>query len=122
MSENGRPARVPAALRHTVLFFSRMLAALPAGSLRLPEAHGRALAFATLSTSLLLHAFSDRSPRPFRGWAAGRNPTLLLCVGTALLLQLLALTLLQLPGGELDWDALPGARKAALDAQGETRA
>lgn len=32
------------------------------------------------------------------------------------LLQLLALTLLQLPDSELDWDALPEARKAALDA------
>lgn len=32
------------------------------------------------------------------------------------LLQLLALTLLQLPHNELDWDELPAARKAALDA------
>lgn len=32
------------------------------------------------------------------------------------LLQLLALTLLQLPNNELDWDELPAARKAALDA------
>ena len=32
------------------------------------------------------------------------------------LLQLLALTLLQLPNNELDWDELPVARKAALDA------
>ena len=32
------------------------------------------------------------------------------------LLQVLALTLLQLPNNELDWDELPAARKAALDA------
>ena len=57
------------------------------------EAHARSLAFATLATSLLLHAFSDRSPRPFGGWAVWRNPTLLVCVGIAMSLQFLALYL-----------------------------
>ncbi len=87
------PARLAAILWHGIIIGIAAVAIGAWGLHHEGEAHGRSLAFATLATSLLLHAFSDRSPRPFRGWAAGRNPTLLVCVGTALVLQFLALYL-----------------------------
>jgi Ca2+-transporting ATPase len=80
------------------------------------EAHGRSLAFATLATSLLLHAFSDRSAVPFRGFAAGRNRMLLALLGVALALQLMALyvpglrsLLAMTPFGLHDWLGILGA-------------
>ena len=87
------PARLAAILWHGIIIGIAAVAVGAWGLHHEGEAHGRSLAFATLATSLLLHAFSDRSPRPFRGWAAGSNPTLLGCVGVALALQFLALYL-----------------------------
>ncbi|HRI55075.1 MAG TPA: HAD-IC family P-type ATPase, partial [Pseudomonadota bacterium] len=87
------PTRLAAILWHGTII---AIAAVAIGAWGLHHegaAHGRSLAFATLATALLLHAFSDRSPRPFRGWAAWRNPALLGCVAVALALQLLALYL-----------------------------
>lgn len=63
-----------------------------------------------MTLALIVHTFSDRSPRPFGGWDGGRNPTLLGCVGIALALQVAAIhwhglrTLLQLtPLDLVDW-------------------
>lgn len=87
------PVRMAAILWHGVII-SIAAAAIGAWGLHHGgEAHARSLAFATLATSLLLHAFCDRSPRPFRGFAAWRNPTLLVFIGVALGLQFLALYL-----------------------------
>jgi Ca2+-transporting ATPase len=87
------PARMAAILWHGVVIGVAAVAVGAWGLHHEGEAHGRSLAFATLATSLLLHSFSDRSSRPFGGWAVWRNPTLLACVGVALALQLLALYL-----------------------------
>lgn len=87
------PVRMAAIIWHGVII---SIAAVAIGAWGLHhggEAHARSLAFATLASSLLLHAFSDRSARPFRGFAARRNPTLLVFIGVALGLQFLALYL-----------------------------
>jgi Ca2+-transporting ATPase len=87
------PARMASILWHGIIIGVAAVAMGAWGLHHEGEAHGRSLAFATLATALLLHAFSDRSPRPFGGWAAWRNLTLVGCVSVALALQLLALYL-----------------------------
>jgi Ca2+-transporting ATPase len=87
------PVRMGAILWHGIIIAIGAVAIGAWGLHHGGEAHARSLAFAALATSLLLHTFADRSSRPFQGWHAWRNPTLLLCVGAALSLQFVALYL-----------------------------
>jgi Ca2+-transporting ATPase len=87
------PARLAAVLWHGLVIAALTLAvsswAIHHGGIE----HGRSLTFAVLATALLLHAFSDSSPRAFAGWLLWRKPTLVIFVGLALALQALALYL-----------------------------
>lgn len=86
-------------------------------------AHGRTWVFALLATTLMLHTFSDRSPKAFGGWRLPFNPQLLGFVACAVALQLLAIycpplaRLLDLPPpGLLDWISLLAAAVACTVA------
>lgn len=85
------PARLASILWHGLILAVATLALGAWGMRHGGLEHGRTLVFATLATSLMLHTFSDRSPRPFGGWRFGGNRLLLVFVGMAVLLQLLAL-------------------------------
>ena len=115
------PVRIAAIMWHGIIIAAAAVSVGAWGLHHEGEAHGRSLAFATLATSLLLHTFADRSQRPFRGWNAWRNPTLLLCVGAALSLQLLALYLPALRGllamtrfTPVDWIGILGAAASTV--------
>jgi Ca2+-transporting ATPase len=85
------PRRLASILWHGVII---SVATLTLGAMGLThggEAHGRTLIFSTLATALMLHTFSDRSPRVFGGWRWGNNPMIFLFVGLAVALQLAAL-------------------------------
>lgn len=85
--------------------------------------HGRTLIFAMLATTLMLHTYSDRSPKAFGGWTLPFNPQLLAFVGCAVALQLLAIYLPPLahllelsPMGIHDWLSLLAAAGACTVA------
>lgn len=87
------PARLGSILWHSVIMAVATLA-MGAWGLRHGGAeHGRTLVFATLASALMVHTFSDRSPRAFGGWRSGKNLPLLGFVGMAVALQLLAIFL-----------------------------
>ncbi|MBO9541450.1 cation-transporting P-type ATPase [bacterium] len=85
------PERLGSILWHGVVMASATLAMGAWGWMHGGAAHGRTLVFATLATSLMLHTFADRSPKPFVGWVRGLRWPLLSFVGGAIALQLLAL-------------------------------
>ncbi len=87
------PSRLASILWHGVIISGATLAVGAWGLAHGGEPHARTLIFATLATALMLHTFSDRSPKVFGGWAWGRNPMIFGFVGLAVLLQLLAIYL-----------------------------
>lgn len=104
------PSRLASILWHGVLISVATLTVGAWGLAHGGEAHARTLIFATLATSLMLHTFSDRSARVFGGWHWGSNPAILVFVGLAIALQLLAIYMPPLrhllgmtPLGGWDW-------------------
>lgn len=87
------PARLGSILWHGVIMASATLAMGAWGLRHGGGEHARTLVFVALASALLVHTFSDRSPKPFGGWFCGRNWQLLGFVGMAVALQLLAITL-----------------------------
>jgi len=85
------PARLATILSHSVIM---AIATLTIGAWGLHhggESHARSLVFATVATTLLLHVFTDRSPKPFGGLRWGKNPMLFVFLGAAVLMQLMAI-------------------------------
>ncbi|MNS92901.1 Calcium-transporting ATPase [compost metagenome] len=83
-------ARLGSIVWHALMIAVVTLAVGAWGLAHQSEAHGRTLVFATLASALMLHAFSDRSPRPFGGWRLAGWPFYAL-LGTAVALQLAAI-------------------------------
>jgi magnesium-transporting ATPase (P-type) len=67
--------------------------AVGAWGLKEGEEHARALVFATVASTLLLHVFTDRSPKPFGGLRWGSNPMLFAFLAAAICMQLGAIYL-----------------------------
>jgi len=87
------PRRLASILWHGVLFSTATLTLGAFGLTHGGTAHGRTLVFSFLATALMLHTFSDRSPKVFCGWRWGKNPMVFLFVALAIALQLLAIYL-----------------------------
>ncbi|MNR87068.1 Calcium-transporting ATPase 1 [compost metagenome] len=85
------PRRLASILWHGVILSTATLTVGAFGLTHGGTAHGRTLVFSFLATALMLHTFSDRSPRAFGGWRWGQNPMIFLFVGLAVALQLLAI-------------------------------
>lgn len=84
-------ARLASILWHGTIIASVTLAVGAWGLAHGSVGHGRSLVFATLGFSLLLHALSDRSPRPFGGVTIRGNPLFHAFLAGALGLLVLAL-------------------------------
>lgn len=87
------PRRLASILWHGMLFSTATLTLGAFGLTHGGTEHGRTLIFSFLATALMLHTFSDRSPKVFGGWRWGKNPMVFLFVGLAVALQLLAIYL-----------------------------
>ncbi len=85
------PGRLASLLTHaSIIAFATLLV----GFLGLRQegvSHGRALVFATMASTLLLHVFTDRSTKPFGGFGVRGNPMLFVFLAAALAMQLIAL-------------------------------
>lgn len=103
-------ARLGSILWHAVIIATASLALGAWGWSHGGESHGRTMLFATLSASLLLHTFADRSPSPFGGWRLRGSGVLWPFLGWAIALFVAALLLPGLQGllrltplGASDW-------------------
>jgi Ca2+-transporting ATPase len=85
------PGRLASILSHSVIMSVATLAIGAWGLHHEGERHARALAFATVATTLLLHVFTDRSVKPFGGLRWGHNPMLFLFLAAAAAMQLVAI-------------------------------
>jgi Ca2+-transporting ATPase len=85
------PERLATILSHSLIMSVAILAVGAWGLRHQGEGHARALVFAAVATTLILHAFTDRSVRPFGGLRWGRNFTLFAFLGAAAVMQLLAI-------------------------------
>ena len=85
------PGRRATILSHSVIMSAATLAVGSWGLHHEGESHARALVFATVATTLLLHVFSDRSVKPFGGLRWGGNPLLFAFLAAAVTMQLIAI-------------------------------
>jgi Ca2+-transporting ATPase len=92
-----RASLLPPGRRATILSHSMIMSvatlAVGAWGLKEGEEHARALVFATVASTLLLHVFTDRSPKPFGGLRWGSNPMLFAFLAAAICMQLGAIYL-----------------------------
>jgi magnesium-transporting ATPase (P-type) len=84
-------SRLGAMLWHALMIATASLAVGAWGLAHESVAHGRTLVFATLATSLMLHATADRSSRPFAGWGVRGSAGFWAFLGAAIALQALAI-------------------------------
>lgn len=85
------PGRLATILSHSVIMSIATLTIGAWGLQHEGESHARALVFATIATTLLLHVFTDRSVKPFGGLRWGNNPMLFVFLAAAVALQLMAI-------------------------------
>ncbi|MHB8872750.1 MAG: HAD-IC family P-type ATPase, partial [Myxococcaceae bacterium] len=85
--------RLATILSHSVVMSVATLTVGAWGLQHEGESHARALVFATIASTLLLHVFTDRSVEPFGGLRWGGNPMLFAFLAAAVTMQLTAIYL-----------------------------